>query len=235
METDGISSLAPPSALHESAAIDVKEHDVSIAPTVSYYQSLASKLGNSIRIVSDNPAAHESPITDRVKASLLPPLYEYNAMDNFMSSLLKEKGLTAPLEIVADNASSRPPQHRESEEEATVDHIDEEVAIMGVDKSIHPMDRSVVGVGRSSSYDAIYSTPTPTPKRSVTRARSFPKNHGRLLLSPNTTSPQSVLDVFHPADAAELRSSFHTLWDDFYDVLIPHRHTEHLSMIHNGK
>lgn len=178
----------------------------------SYFQDLSLKIRSNnrsdiISIVADNHATHQSfAAVNGNKSCLgfpsLPAIDEYCALNDFMPSLLKEKGLVhtmeAPLAIVSDNAlsgmapssfslatSSAMPSalpskdpcdlaQKEQEADADVDEVVDHIVDHIVETSYSESQQDIARVGRSYSLDAVYSTPKPSKaKRSLARALSF--------------------------------------------------------------
>ncbi|CAJ1936085.1 unnamed protein product [Cylindrotheca closterium] len=204
------------------------------ASAVSYFENLALKLrshnnSHSIRIISDSAATHSLAVDGKSRLSFpsLPSIDEYNALDVFMPALLKEKGFVHSMEtlsIVSDNPSSCTPSSAASSQLPSNDsyqlpcgeqEADDDEVVDHVIESCPSQEHEIVRVGRSYSLDAGYSTPKPSKaKRSVARSVSFQGRSNRqddIKQSISSNSPQSVMDIFNPEAAAELRSSFATL------------------------
>mmetsp|Transcript_639 Transcript_639/g.1110 ORF Transcript_639/g.1110 Transcript_639/m.1110 type:complete len:291 (-) Transcript_639:51-923(-) len=224
----------------------VSSSSSSSSNSLSYFQKLALKLRShnnnhnnfqaKIRIISDNPKVHSRTVNGKTRLSFpsLGPaapamLDEYNALNEFMPALLKEKGFVPnnfngeTLSIVCDNASSCIPsslssslsssllpireQQQQQANDEVVDLIVEQHSCASSSTQQHEMTR----VGRSYSLDGAYSTPKQSKaKRSLTRALSFQGGSSKQH-SMSDKSPQSVLDIFNPLDTEELRISFDSL------------------------
>mmetsp|Transcript_640 Transcript_640/g.1112 ORF Transcript_640/g.1112 Transcript_640/m.1112 type:complete len:293 (-) Transcript_640:51-929(-) len=220
----------------------------SSSNNLSYFQKLALKLRShnnnhnnfqaKIRIISDNPKVHSRTVNGQTRLSFpsLGPaapamLDEYNALNEFMPALLKEKGLVPnnfngeTLSIVCDNASSWIPSslsslptndscqellpiREQQDNDEVVDLIVEQHSSCA---SSSTQQHEMTRVGRSYSLDGAYSTPKQSKaKRSLTRALSFQGGSSKQH-SMSDKSPQSVLDIFNPLDTEELRISFDSL------------------------
>jgi len=103
-----------------SASSEAKD---SSSSSLTYFQKLALKLSSSheassiirISILSDNPATHSTYANGSKPQNCmpsLPPLDEYHPLDDFLPSLLKEKGLCMSMQaisVVSDNPCSSTP------------------------------------------------------------------------------------------------------------------------------
>jgi hypothetical protein len=191
--------------------------------------------------VSDNHATHSSASSINSSMPPLPTLDGYDPLDDFLPSLLEEKGITKPAEkllILFGNASAFKSEpavitpFSNGHQDATnttllADPLTKESEILQLDEEVEESDYYIditfhdelknidspsrLRHERSNSMDHLFSPCT--SKSSVFVSSSTLEGDGnRLCFSPDQhRSPQSVLDPFGAEDTAELFSSFHSL------------------------